>query len=168
MLDIGHRSKQTNATPAVPSFGVACPFIFMRKAAHFCSDLFVSAKTATAIPARHPALRDALIQASLDPQVRLIAYFASTSVASGQVELDAVVIQSDIGRFLLDVVPARRTCDGEEKGLGQIALTELGLEQIILTTEERAPLYECAPCLVVSRDPRASRTAHAHPADAAR
>lgn len=107
------------------------------------SDLFISAKTSTAIPARHPALRDALIQASLDPQVRSIAYVASTSVASKQVELDAVVVQRDDGRFLLDVVPARRIRDVEEKGLVQIALTELGLKRIILTAEEirREPRY---------------------------
>lgn len=104
------------------------------------SDLFISAKTSTAIPARHPALRDALIQASLDPQVRSIAYVASTSVASKQVELDAVVVRRDDGRFLLDVVPARSIRD-VEKGLG--ALAELGLKQIILTTEEirREPRY---------------------------
>jgi len=107
------------------------------------SELFVSAKTATAIPARHPALRDALIQASLDPQVRSIAYVASTSVASKQVELDAAVVQHDEGRFLLDVVPARRIRDVEEKVLVQIALTELGLKRIILTAEEirREPRY---------------------------
>jgi len=136
MTDIGHRSKQTDATPPAPTFGFECPFIFMGKAAQFCSDLFVSAKTATAIPARHPALRDALIQASLDPQVRSIAYVASTSVASEQVKLDVVVIQRDEGRFLLDVVPARRVRDVEENGLGRMALTELGLKQIILTSEE--------------------------------
>jgi hypothetical protein len=107
------------------------------------SDLFISGKTSAAIPARHPALRDALIQASLDPQVRSIAYVASTSVASEQVELDAVVIRRDDGRFLLDVVPARRIRGVEEKGLAQIALTELALKRIILTAEEirREPRY---------------------------
>jgi hypothetical protein len=102
------------------------------------SDLFISGKTSAAIPARHPALRDALIQASLDPQVRSIVYVASTSVASEQVELDAIVIRRDDGRFLLDVVPARSTRDVKEQGLG-----ELGLKQIILTTEEirREPRY---------------------------
>jgi hypothetical protein len=98
------------------------------------SDLFISAKTSTAIPARHPALRDALIQASLDPQVRSIAYVTSTSVASQQVEFNAVVIRRADGRFLLNVVPARSIRDFEEKGLGVLA--ELGLKQIILTTEE--------------------------------
>jgi hypothetical protein len=66
--------------------------MFNRKAAQGHPDLFVSDKTATAIPARHPALRDALIQASLDPQVRSISYLASACVASEQVKLDAVVV----------------------------------------------------------------------------
>jgi hypothetical protein len=154
MPDIGHRSKQTDAMPPAPSFGFECPFTFMRKGAQFCSDLFVSAKTANAIPARHPALRDALIQASLDPQVRSIAYVASTSVASGQVELNAVVMQRDGGRFLLDVVPARRIRDVGEKGLGQIVLSDLGLKQIILTAEEicREPRYTNARLVWSYRD----------------
>jgi hypothetical protein len=143
MTDIGHHSKQTDATPPVPCFGFERPLIFQRKADQVCSDLFVSAKTATAIPVRHPALRDALIQASLDPLVRSIAYIASTAVTSEQVELDHVVIQRDEGRFLLDVVPARSVRDVEAKDLGQIGLTELGLRRIILTTEEirREPRY---------------------------
>jgi hypothetical protein len=143
MTDIGHRSKQTDAMPPAPSIGFECPFIFTRKAAQVCSDLFVSAKTANAIPARHPALQDALIQASLDPQVRSIDHVALTSPTSAQVELDVVVIQRDEDRFLLDVVPARRMRDVVDEGLGQIALTDLGLKQIILTTEEirREPRY---------------------------
>jgi hypothetical protein len=106
------------------------------KAAQGASDLFVSAKTAAAIPARHPALRDALIQASLDPQVCCIAYVASASIASKEVELDAVVVQRDEGRVLRDIVAAWRICDVEEQGFVQIALTELGLKQIVLTVEE--------------------------------
>src|SRR5262245_35843104 len=110
--------------------------MFNRKVAHGRPDLFVSAKTATAIPARHPALRDALIQSSLDPQVWAISYVASACVASEQVELDAVVVQRDDGRFLLDVVPARRIRDLEQEGLAQIAIDELGLKPLILTMEE--------------------------------
>jgi len=117
--------------------------MFNRKAAQGRPDLFVSAKTATAIPARHPALRDALIQASLDPQVRSISYVASACVASEPVELDAVVVQRDDGRFLLDVVPARRIRDLEEEGLALIALARLGLKVLTLTAEEirREPRY---------------------------
>lgn len=107
------------------------------------SDMFISAKTATAIPARHPALRNALIQASLDPQVRSIGYIASTFVASEQVELGAVVVLRDDGRFLLDVVPARRIRDLEEEGLLLIALADLDLKPLIVTAEDirREPRY---------------------------
>jgi hypothetical protein len=117
--------------------------MFNRKAAQGRPDLFVSAKTATAIPARHPALRDALIQASLDPQVRSISYVASACVASEQVELDAVVVQRDEDRYLLDVVPARRVRDLEDEGLVQISLARLALKPLTLTAEEirREPLY---------------------------
>jgi hypothetical protein len=149
MRDIGHRPEQTDATPFVPSCGFECPFIFMRKAARFRSYLFVSAKAANAIPTRHPVLRDALIQSSPDPQVRSIAYVASTSVASVQVELNAVVKERDIGRFLLYVVPARSIRDVEENGHGQIALTELGLKKIILTAEEIRREPRCTNALLV-------------------
>lgn len=117
--------------------------MFNRKAAPGRPDLFVSAKSATAIPARHPALRDALIQASLDPQVRSIAYVPSARVASEQVELDAVVVQRDDGRFLLDVVPARKIRAFEQNGPAQIALVKLGLKPLTLTIEEirREPRY---------------------------
>ena len=143
MTDIGHRSKQTDATPPAPSSGFECPFIFMRKAAQVCPGLFVSAKTATAIPARHPALRDALIQASLDAPVRSIAYIPWASVAAEPVQLDAVIVHRDDGRFLLDVVPARRIRDLEQQATAQIALAELGLKPIVLSAEEirREPRY---------------------------
>ena len=136
MTDIGHRSKQTDATPPAPSSGFECPFIFMRKAAQVCPDLFVSAKTATAIPARHPALLDALIQASLDAPVRSIAYIPWASVATELIQLDAVVVHRDDGRFLLDVVPATRIRDLKQEATAQIALAELGLKPIVLTAEE--------------------------------
>jgi hypothetical protein len=117
--------------------------MFNRKLAQGRPDVFVLAKTATAIPARHPALRDALIQASLDPQVRSIAYVSSAHVASAQVELDAIVVQRDDGRYFLDVVPARKIRDLEQEGLSQIALAEFGLKALILTAEEirREPRY---------------------------
>ncbi len=117
--------------------------MFNRKAAQVRHDLFVSAKTTTAIPARHPALRDALVQASLDPQVRSIGYVAAAVVASEQVNIGAVVLQRDDGRFSLDVVPARRVRDLEQEGLALIALADLGLTQLTVTAEDirREPRY---------------------------
>ncbi|MBR0707997.1 hypothetical protein JQ603_15940 [Bradyrhizobium liaoningense] len=110
--------------------------MFKRYAFQGRQDLFVSAKTAAPIPARHPALRDALVQASLDPQVRSIAYLASANVASEQVEIDAVIVRRDDGHFLLDVIPARRIRDIEQEGLALIALSRLGLAPLTLTAEE--------------------------------
>ena len=110
--------------------------MFKRQAFQGRQGLFVSAKAATPIPARHPALRDALVQASLDPQVRSIAYVASANVASEQVELDAILVQRDDGHFLFDVIPARRIRDLEQEGLALIALSRLGLAPLTLTAEE--------------------------------
>ncbi|KQT13086.1 MULTISPECIES: hypothetical protein [unclassified Bradyrhizobium] len=108
------------------------------------NDFFISAKTTTAIPVRHPTVRDALIQASLDPQVRSIDYVASAQVASAQVALDAVVLQREHGRYVLDIVPARRVLDLDEGGLALIAWDELKLEPLEVTAEE------------LSREPRRS------------
>jgi hypothetical protein len=100
------------------------------------SDLFLSAKTTTAIPARCALVRDALVQQTLDPAVRTIEYIASARVHQAQVELGAIVIVRDDGRFLLDVVGARRIRDVEDEGLALIAQAELGLTTLLLTTEE--------------------------------
>jgi hypothetical protein len=97
---------------------------------------FVSVKAVTPIPVRHSAVRDALIQSSLDPRVRSIGYVASAVVASQQVDLDAIVVQRDDGRFFLDVVPARRVRDLEQEGLALIAVAELGLKPWIINAKE--------------------------------
>jgi hypothetical protein len=97
---------------------------------------FVSAKAVTPIPVRHSAVRDALIQSSLDPRVRSIGYVASAVVASQRVDLDAIVVQRDDGHFFLDVVPARRVRDLEQEGLALIALGELGAKPWIINAKE--------------------------------
>jgi hypothetical protein len=98
--------------------------------------LFSCAKAVSPFPARNLALREALAQASLDPEVRTIAYLASAPVGSAQVETEAIVVTRGDGRFFLDVVPARRVRDLEDEGLLQIALRELGLKQLLVTTED--------------------------------
>ncbi|MCP3476297.1 hypothetical protein NLM33_39450 [Bradyrhizobium sp. CCGUVB1N3] len=99
-------------------------------------DLFSSAKTAAPIPARHSALREALAIASLDPAIRAISHVAAANAGSAQVDVDAVIIGKDDGRFVLDVVAARRIRSLDEEGLVQIALRELGLQQLIVTAED--------------------------------
>jgi hypothetical protein len=113
------------------------------RAAQDGSPLFVSAKTTTAIPASCPLLRDALVQASLDPVVRSIEFIASARVRQAQIELNAVVLDRDDGRYLLDVVPARPLRDIEREGLVLIALDELALPSIVLTAAdiEREPRF---------------------------
>jgi len=96
------------------------------------ADLFISAKTSTAIPARHPAVRDALVQASLDPQVRSLDFIASATVEATPVALKAIVVVRDDGRFHLDVVEARPVRDVETEGLALIALDHLGLAPLTL------------------------------------
>jgi hypothetical protein len=98
--------------------------------------LFVSAKTSAAIPARCPLLRDALVQATLDPVVRSIEFIASARVRQAQVELNAIVLDRADGRYLLDVVPARPVRDIEREGLVLIALDELALPSIVMTAED--------------------------------
>lgn len=74
--------------------------------------------------------------ASLDPAVRAISHVASAHVGAAQVEVDAVVLIRDDGRFHLDVVAARRVRDLEDEGLLQIALRDLGLRPSVVTTED--------------------------------
>ncbi|NYG44816.1 hypothetical protein GGD67_002264 [Bradyrhizobium sp. IAR9] len=99
-------------------------------------DFFVSAKAPAPIPARHPALRAGLVQASLDPQVRAIAHVATAHVASVPVDLDAVVLTREDGRFVLDIVPARRLRDVADEKLVQIALRDLDLKPLVVTAED--------------------------------
>jgi hypothetical protein len=104
---------------------------------------FVSAKTTAPIPIRHPAIRDALVQLSLDPSIRSIGYLESAIVASEQIDLDAIVLHGESGRVLLDIVPARPIRDLEEEGLALIALGELDLPTLVITSEDlrREPRY---------------------------
>jgi hypothetical protein len=98
--------------------------------------LFVSAKTSTAIPARCALVRDALVQASLDPAVRSIEFVPSARVGATPVDLGAIIIVRDDGRFYLDVVAARPLRDVEDEGLVLIALQNLGLTAITLTAAD--------------------------------
>jgi hypothetical protein len=99
-------------------------------------DVFVSAKTSTAIPANCALVRDALVQTSLDPAVRSIEFIPTARVGATPVDLDAIVIHRDNGRFYLDVVTARPLRDVEDEGLVLIALQELGLAPITLTAAD--------------------------------
>jgi hypothetical protein len=89
------------------------------------------------------------MQASLDPSVRSLAFLPSAHVAAAPVELDAVVLTRDDGRFHLDVVPARRVRDLDDEGLALIALRELGLEPFTVTAEDLKAEPRCGNCRLV-------------------
>jgi hypothetical protein len=99
-------------------------------------DFFVSAKTTGPIRARHPALRTALVHASLDPAVRSISHAAAGTGGSATVALDAVVLARDDGRFVLDVVAARPPLKFDEAALRGIALRSLGLASLTVTSDD--------------------------------
>lgn len=99
-------------------------------------DVFTSAKTASPIPARHAAVREALTQASLNPAVRSIGHLETAHAGSAQVDVDAIILARDDGCFYLDVVPARRVRDIDAEGLVQIALRELRLRPLVVSAED--------------------------------
>jgi hypothetical protein len=107
------------------------------------SDLFVFAKTSSGIPARHPLIRDALVQASLDPQVRALEFVPSAIVETTRVALKAIIFVRDDRRFYLDVVDARPVDKFEVKSLALIALDQLSLSPLVLTAADikREPLF---------------------------
>jgi hypothetical protein len=97
--------------------------------------LFVSAKTTRAIPVRCALFENALVQASLDPQVRAIEPFPRSALSPRPREPAAVLVRVD-GRFVLRVeeatthsadaiVPQGFGTDGS--ALPEIVLTEADL-----------------------------------------
>jgi hypothetical protein len=100
------------------------------------SPLFISAKTSTAIPAASDLVRDSLVQATLDPSVRRIDFHAQARVDAAQVDLNAVAIVRDDGRFYLDIVEARPARASEDAALASAALAALGLTPLTLVGED--------------------------------
>lgn len=88
--------------------------------------LFSGAKTRGPVPAAHPLVHDALVQASLDPATRAIEHLPSAPFAGTEVPLDAIVLIRNRGRFALDVVDARPLRDIDAEGLALLALQDLG------------------------------------------
>jgi hypothetical protein len=100
------------------------------------STLFISAKTSTAIPAASDLVRHSLVQASLDPSVRRIDFHAQALVYAAHVDINAIGIVRDDGRFWLDVVEARPPRHEEHEALASAALAALGLAPLTLSAEE--------------------------------
>jgi hypothetical protein len=108
------------------------------------SHLFCSAKTTTPIPARHPALREALIQASLDREVHSITSTDLTQILPAAPTLDVVILQRDDGRFLLDVIPARGACASIDWPSALVPSANLELRLLLLTADDIRLEPRCA------------------------
>ena len=99
-------------------------------------DFFVSAKTAAPIPARHQALRQALVRASLDPAVRSITFVQAAHAEAAPLDVEVVVVHRNDGPYRLDVVPARGVRDEAGASAFQSAMTRLDLAPILVTAED--------------------------------
>jgi hypothetical protein len=100
------------------------------------SSSFVSAKTTKVIPTTSDLVRDSLVQATLDPAVRRIDFHAQALVDKAHVDVDAIGIVRDDGRFWLDIVEARRPRDVQQEKLASAAFAALGMAPLTLTAED--------------------------------
>jgi hypothetical protein len=96
------------------------------------SSIFAGPKSTCAIPAKHPLLRDALIQASFDESITSIDFMHCACIAGRCVVLDAVIVTKYGRRYELDVVAARPLNDIDNEGLRLIALEQLDISPIKL------------------------------------
>ncbi|MET4479148.1 hypothetical protein [Bradyrhizobium sp. F1.13.3] len=98
---------------------------------------FASVKCRAAIPGAEGLVKDALVQASLDPCVRAIDYRATAALSpTTVVPVEAIVLERDDGRFHLDIVAARPLRTIEDEGLFLIALEQLGLSSLVLSSAQ--------------------------------
>jgi len=97
---------------------------------------FISAKTRGPIPAGHALVRESLVQTTLDPTARTIEYVASAPFFGATVDLNAIVVTRDDGRFVLDIVEARPIRDIDAEGMVLLALQELGLTILTLSAAD--------------------------------
>jgi hypothetical protein len=99
-------------------------------------NVFISAKAATAIPVAHQLVRDALIQAALDPEVRAIEFIPTVTAFEQIIALDAIVFRTADGRQVLDIPEARPLRSIDDEGLALLAADQLGLPALTITTAD--------------------------------
>lgn len=97
---------------------------------------FVSVKCDGSIPVRHPLVRDALLQAALDPAVRSIEYLPAIPPAPSTWDVDAIVIERDDCRYFLDIVEARPRRSIAQRLMIAQALLDLGLRPLVRTESD--------------------------------
>ena len=98
---------------------------------------FVSVKCGRAVvPMRHPLVRDALVQAALDPTIRSIEYLPMIGTALATMKVDAIAIERNDGRYYLDIVEARPRRSIAQRLMVAQALLDLGLRPLVRTESD--------------------------------
>lgn len=100
-----------------------------RSRSHATARVFTSPKCASAIPVRDVLVRDAIVQATLDPAVQKIE-FGPLEVPDPVLAIGAVVIERDGQRYLLDHRSSEtaRPSTVDDEGALLVAVENLGLK----------------------------------------
>jgi hypothetical protein len=99
-------------------------------------NVFIGAKSAIAIPVTHELVRDALIQAALNPAIRAIEFIPTFTAFGKTIALDAIVFRGDDGAQMLDIVDTRPKRSVDDEGLALLAIDQLGLSLLTLAGTE--------------------------------
>lgn len=110
--------------------------------------LFVSFKTSRAIPCGLPLRRDFMIQSTLDAGVRAIEYHPTIVLDDHAIKTDAIILDRDDGRYVIDFVDARPPGDPRAEGLLQLGFEQRCTGIIAVTAAD------------VGREPRQSAARH--------
>lgn len=105
---------------------------------------FVSVKCIQGpIPVRHQLVRDALVQAVLDPTIRAIEYLPAIHTSPSTIKVDAIAIERDGGHYYLDVVEARPRRSIAQRLIIAQSFLDLGLRPLVRTESDiiREPRY---------------------------
>jgi hypothetical protein len=97
---------------------------------------FVSVKAATAIPVGNELLREALIQATLDPAIRGIDFIPTAASSGGVIALNTIVLRGDPGDRILDIVETRPLRSIDDEGSALLAVDHLGLPALTITAAD--------------------------------
>jgi hypothetical protein len=103
---------------------------------HRQRSIFNSAKTSAGIPHAGGLVHDALVQNSLAPDVRAIGYIGTAPAGTREIDVSAITVTRDDGRYHLDIVPARPLRSLRDDCLVNQALCDLGLMAIEVTAAE--------------------------------
>jgi hypothetical protein len=119
-----------------------------------------SPKTSRSIPILSPLFRDAVIQASLDPRVRVLSFARTLRFRGVEVPADLLLLHGE-KRVAIEVLDARPLRTLDEMGMLLLALERSGtrLRQMSARDVEREPLL--TNCRLVWN----SRDAEVHSAD---